>query len=157
MDDVIYSVRYEEFESWQIPLTDVAAQDSLTNMKLGPCISKKQPSGPGKTLGRIEYLACIDGAKKAEELVHKVKHYSEKHRVSADIRKLNASITCWLFFGAELLNGKKKDELIKLLEMADEVSIIPYPESMKGVCDFVLILNCTTHRRFIDGIELTKT
>ena len=156
MDDVIYSVRYEEFESWQIPLTDVAAQDSLTNMKPGLCMSKKQPSAPRKTLGRIEYLPFAGGAKKAEELVHNVKHYSEKHRVSADIRKLNASITCWLFFGAELLNGEKKDELIKLLEMADEISIIPYPESMKGVCDFVLILNCTTHRRFNDGIELTQ-
>lgn len=156
MDDVIYSVRYEEFEPWRDHLTAAAVQSSLDTDKVSGRILKQHPAGSVSILNRIEYLPITNATNKAEALVSKVKLYSSKHRVSADILKLNASITCWLFFGAELLNGEKKDELIKLLEMADEISIIPYPESMKGVCDFVLILNCTTHRRFIDGIELTK-
>lgn len=85
---------------------------------------------------------------KATLFINEAKSFSEKHYVSADIYKSANKVAVWLYFSADVLTGERKEDFVKLIDMADELTGIPHPKDMSGWCEYAVILHYFTHPRF---------
>ena len=103
---------------------------------------------------RIEYVPDVKRMETADAFISGVKQFSERYRVSADIYREKTKINAWLYFGTDVLKGRRKSDLIKLFDFADELSGVPRPKGMEDWCDVAVMLDYMTHHSFVEGREL---
>lgn len=102
----------------------------------------------------IKRVPDLNRLSRSKEFIERAKSFSERYSVSIDIYEMPSMVSVWLLFSTDVLDGEKKHDFIRLLDLADELTGIPYPESMKDWCDYAVILNYMTHHCYVNGKEL---
>lgn len=80
--------------------------------------------------------------------------FSEKYRISTEILRLSSMISVKLYFGVDILEGARKNDLLRLLQTADELTCIPRPPNMPQWCEIVVTINYYTHLLLRNGRQL---
>lgn len=109
---------------------------------------------PLAMLNEIEYVPDIRRVKKAEEFISQAKRFSRLYKVSAEIYRMKSMISVYLYFGVELPDKNRKSALCRLIDAADEISAIPWPNGKDGWYNNALVLNYMTHHSYLHGREL---
>lgn len=163
MDELIYSVRYDDPDDWMGSDPDEACEEGNpgpTGHGAGEHTDRSSDTGRDDDIShllsrfeRIKYIPDSNGESRAESLIRKTKRFSSRYEISADIYRQKASVACWLLFGADILSGERKSDFVELLHLADEITGIRDPKNIHE-CRFAVVLTCITHRRYIDGREI---
>ena len=133
-------------------LVDVFHKDKADCSTVRSVQSDCESLGAGKA--KIEYVPDVIRLERSKAFIHDAKLFSEKYCVSADIYRKKTMISVWLYFTTDILEGERKDSFVRLLDFADELTGIPYPNSMKEWCDYAVILNYMTHHSYVEDREL---
>ena len=163
-DKLIYSKRYIEPDSdWIRECMDEsnvsvdALIKSVQKTKKRRIASKKSIPNEDlltKMLSETVYVPDINRSTRVKEFIEKAKKFSEQYHISTDIYEKPSMVSVWILFETDVLSGEKKHDFVWLLDFADELTGIPYPESMRDWCDEAVILNYMTHHCFVNGREL---
>ncbi|MCR5808618.1 MAG: hypothetical protein K6G56_03555 [Clostridiales bacterium] len=153
-DVLVYKKRYGE-KDWEMFLKDV---ESSAAQSANAAESRLGDEGAADILsvfrGMIDRVPDEKRLISSEEFIKKVRRFSRKYRVSAEIYRKSAMISAHLYFNADVLAEDRKEDFVKLMAEADELSGVPYPEGEQGPYDYMVILNYMTHHSFSDGREI---
>lgn len=153
---IIYSKRYNEDEELfreifgefenEKKLPDGSTPEEETADRR---IRQLEATPPG-----VNFVPDIDLIMKAKLFIAKARRFSEKHKVTAEICKLETMVSVRLYFTDEIISLGLKKALVELIDIADEVTGIPYPNGRDDWFNSAIVLNIRTHRSYIDGIEI---
>ena len=162
-DTLIYSKRYPTLDDEIMrdnmfcddeKVISIVKESLKKRMMLKALAAFKSPDMQSSEPIRIEYVPDVKRLETADAFISGVKQFSERYRVSADIYRKKTKINAWLYFGTDVLKGRRKSDLIKLFDFADELSGVPRPKGMEDWCDVAVMLDYMTHHSFIEGREL---
>lgn len=105
---------------------------------------------PVRIRRRVSVAADINRVRGSKRFIAAAKAFSQKHKVSADIKKGKSCIDAWFYFSTEILFAERKEDLIELIKTCDELMIIPRPRGMPEWCDYAIVLTYMTHRIIVE-------
>lgn len=153
---IIYSKRYNEDEEF---FREIFGEfESEKKLPDGSTAEEKEAERRIRQLEAVPpgvtFVPDIDLMMKAKLFIAKARRFSEKHKVTAEICRLETMVSVRLFFTDEVIAPPLKKSLIELIDIADEVTGIPYPNGRDDWFSTAIVLNYRTHRSYIDGIEI---
>lgn len=146
--ELIYSADYEKPEM-RIPQTEQSEEERrLLSQQFQELLRKSEQESvfvvwPGKE-------------EKANKLIELAKVYSQASETDIKIFRALGEVTVWLYHTSGFMAGEIKNALSLLMQIADEVDIIPHPKNTPAWCDYVIVLTIFTHRHFVAGSDITK-
>ena len=154
--NIIYSKRYNEDEELFRKIFS-----EFENEKRLPDGSTSEEREADERIRQLEavlpgitFVPDIDLVMKSKQFIAKARRFSEKHKVTTEICKLETMVSVRLYFTDEIITPPLKKALVELIDIADEVTGIPYPNGKDDWFNTAIVLNFRTHRSYIDGIEI---
>lgn len=158
-DKTIFSKRYGESEFFE-SAKQASTHDAPNNTQLFDGFIRKYDHSEGvasigltepvRICRRVSVPADINRVRGSKRFAAAAKAFSQKHKVSADIKKGKSCIDAWFYFSTEIIFDERKTDLIELIKTCDELMIIPRPRGMPEWCDYAIVLTYMTHRIVVE-------